>query len=361
MVDSIQIKDFTNFHDNKLEFSKGVNVLIGENGTGKTHILKILSATINANNKHFSGPIDSKLHKMNLLAESLVAYFKPDRLANLIRKVPSKSGAQSVASEKPESVISVSIDEALFSYNISSNTDGPNLKTYTIITEDDRWEDTSSLYIPPREMFSLFEGFIGLTEKREISFDETYISLAKSLNVPLLKSGENPLQSAIDVLEKKLNFQVVQKNGRFYIKEEQRETEAHLVAEGYRKLASIMYLILNGELKKDSVLFWDEPESNLNPVLIKVVAEFIMELSKCGIQVFIATHDYLLTHLLSLHAEYREQKNAPDMKFFSLSKGDSGINIEEGDVLSAIENNPILDEYAGLYDLEQLFLGQSLS
>ena len=130
--------------------------------------------------------------------------------------------------------------------------------------------------------------------------------------------------------------------------------EAHLVAEGLRKLASIMYLILNGELSKNSVLFWDEPESNLNPALIKVVAGFIKLLAEQGVQVFIATHDYLLTHLLSLHAEYRKIEDALEMKFFCLAKNAGGsVVVEEGETLIQINNNPILEEYAQYYDLER--------
>ena len=132
--------------------------------------------------------------------------------------------------------------------------------------------------------------------------------------------------------------------------------EAHLVAEGLRKLASLMYLILNGELSKNSVLFWDEPESNLNPALIKVVAGFILLLAENGVQLFIATHDYLLTHLLSIHAEYRDIEKAPDMKFFCLSKNESGsIDVDEGETLIQLNNNPILEEYAQYYDLERSF------
>jgi len=132
--------------------------------------------------------------------------------------------------------------------------------------------------------------------------------------------------------------------------------EAHLVAEGLRKLASLMYLILNGELSKNSVLFWDEPESNLNPALIKVVAGFIKLLAENGVQLFIATHDYLLTHLLSLYAEYRDIETAPDMKFFCLSKNEAGsIDVEEGETLIQINYNPILEEYAKYYDLERSF------
>ena len=357
MIDSIALKDFTNFHNNTLEFCEGVNVFIGKNGTGKSHILKSIAATVNANNTVLSGLRDSKEYKSTLIAENLVGYFKPNQLGNLVRKENFKSNLQNNSSSKIESNISISIDRKRLSYKFNSKS-----KNNTILIEDEKWEEISSLYIPPREMLSLFEGFIGLTEKREISFDETYISLARSLNIPLLKeSYTNPLQKAIDILEKELNFKVIQENGRFYIQDEYHKIEAHLVAEGFRKLASVMYLILNGELREKSILFWDEPESNLNPALIKVVAKFILELSRSGIQIFIASHDYLLTHLLSLYAEYREQNKTPDMKFFCLLRKEAGIEVEEGGVLSSIESNPILDEYAGYYDLEQEFLSASLN
>lgn len=214
------------------------------------------------------------------------------------------------------------------------------------------------VYIPPREMFSLFEGFIGLTSKREISFDQTYIKLAHSLSLPVLKGNDdNPLKLAIELLEKELNFKVLQINGRFYVQTENVNMEAHLVAEGLRKLASILYLILNGEINEHTILFWDEPESNLNPALIKIVAQFILTLQKCGLQIFIATHDYLLTHTLSLYSEYKDDTNA-SVKFFSLNKEDERIIVEDGDTLMQITNNPILGEYAAYYDLEQKFINE---
>lgn len=47
-------------------------------------------------------------------------------------------------------------------------------------------------------MFSLFEGFISLYEKREISFDETYLDLAKAMDVAPLKN--DALKEVQDIL-----------------------------------------------------------------------------------------------------------------------------------------------------------------
>ena len=343
MIDQLNLKGFTNFSESEFVFSKGINVFIGKNGTGKTHILKNIAAIIDANNEIQLSHAQSKERFENLIAEKLLGYYKPDQLGRLVKKGQSNS------------IVTLKSDKKDYTYTFSSTS-----KVKVNVENNEHFKITSSLYIPPREMFSTFEGFLTLIDKREISFDETYVKFAKSLNTPLLK--ETKLDFIINLIkpfEKSLDIKVIKENNRFYIEDKNGKLEAHLVAEGVRKLASIMYLIMNGELERNSVLFWDEPEANLNPALIKVVADFIILLAENDIQVFVATHDYLLTHLLSLRAEYRYIDSCPDIKFFGLTKEKDEISIEEGDTLIALNNNPILDEYAAYYDLEQEYSNKS--
>lgn len=79
---------------------------------------------------------------------------------------------------------------------------------------------------------------------------------------------------------KKCNISIIRKGNRFYIIDDGKEYEAHLVAEGLQKMATILYLCINGELKPESILFWDEPESNMNPTLISIIVDLIVELAK---------------------------------------------------------------------------------
>ena len=39
-VTKIKLENFTAFKDLEVEFSPGINALVGENGTGKTHLMK---------------------------------------------------------------------------------------------------------------------------------------------------------------------------------------------------------------------------------------------------------------------------------------------------------------------------------
>ena len=41
VLESLQIKNFTTFADADLRFAQSLNVIVGENGTGKTHLLKL--------------------------------------------------------------------------------------------------------------------------------------------------------------------------------------------------------------------------------------------------------------------------------------------------------------------------------
>ena len=41
MLKGMAIKNLTVFSDSNLNFSKNLNVIVGENGTGKTHLLKM--------------------------------------------------------------------------------------------------------------------------------------------------------------------------------------------------------------------------------------------------------------------------------------------------------------------------------
>ena len=276
----------------------------------------------------------------DLLTDRLMGYFKPDVLGHLVNKYGS-----GVASVK------VMLDADGITYNFGE-------RASLVKTDNNAYiAQPHYVYIPPREMFSLFEGFISLYERREISFDETYLDLAKAMDVAPLKN--EALKGAMDMLApllEKWNISVMRKGNRFYLIEDSKEYEAHLVAEGLRKVATILYLCINGELKPGSVLFWDEPESNMNPNLISIIVDLLVELAqKYGVQIFLSTHDYLLSHKLSMMAEYAADVS-PMMRFFSLYKKEHRVGIEVADKLVDVIHNPILEEYSAFYDLENEYI-----
>lgn len=343
MIRNLDLNNFTCFEKCNLTFCPGINVFIGRNGTGKTHIMKCLAASMKANWLFSQSTSKTKDKFGDLFSERLLGYFKPDILGHLVYKYGT--GAASVK---------ISLDAGNLAYTFGEKASLAKSDNNTYI------EQPHFIYIPPREMFSLFEGFISLYEKREISFDETYYDLAKAMDVAPLKN--EALKEAREMLEpilKEWNINVERRGNRFYVIDNEKEYEAHLVAEGLRKIATILYLSINGELKPGSILFWDEPEANMNPTLIAIIVDLLLELAKkYKIQIFLTTHDYLLSHKLSMMAEYAP-KESPEMRFFSLCNTDHKIEVEVADKLIDIDHNPILQEYAAFYDLEDTYMNKS--
>ena len=112
-------------------------------------------------------------------------------------------------------------------------------------------------------------------------------------------------------------------------------------------------------------LFLDETEKNLDPKTVVQMSENLLRLANQGVQVFVVTHDYLLTTRLSLASEYHDvipEDQRCSVKFFGLDLLDSDdkrVSVSSGSKLSDLQNNHILDEYAALYDYEGMLFQKS--
>ncbi len=152
-----------------------------------------------------------------------------------------------------------------------------------------------------------------------------------------------------------IGSEIIIKNEEFYLKNNVGEIEFTLTAEGIRKLALLWILIRNGSLMKNSLLFWDEPETNLNPSLIPIVVEVLLELQQMGVQIFIATHSYVLCK------EFELQRSRHPVRYFSLyTEENREISLQTSDVYHTLSPNRIADQFARMYGKEiELALGLS--
>lgn len=335
----LKFENFGVFADAEFNFCPGINVLIGENGTGKSHAMQAAYSILRAFHKD-----DSRHGVAARVAEKLRGVFQPDdrRLSRLVQRVPGGSSAK------------ISVESGAFSCVVQFN----NKTDDSFELLDLRRRPTgSSIFIPSREVLAMYEGFIGAYSTSELSFSEVYFDTCVALNAPLARGvRKEAVASLLRPLLRALGGRVYESQGRFYVQQGRARLEAHLVSEGLRKLGTLVHLVNNGSLKKNDVLFWDEPEANLNPALARVVVDFLLALAKQGVQVVLATHDYAMTTRLSLLAE-NEVIPKNTLRFFSLTKTPSGKNrgsmeVSHADVLAELPSNPILDEHVALYDLE---------
>jgi predicted ATP-dependent endonuclease of OLD family len=162
MLKTVTIRNFTCFPDAELKFSKGLNVIVGENGTGKSHILKLGYTALRA----LSWP-DASFTKEAFardFARHLVAVFKSDNLGRLPSRICGSS----------ECHMDVAVDERKNGENgprgfaCSFSSRSTDLVTLELLNFEHAIQPP--LFIPAKEILSVFPGFQHALENRELHF-----------------------------------------------------------------------------------------------------------------------------------------------------------------------------------------------
>jgi energy-coupling factor transporter ATP-binding protein EcfA2 len=348
-ISRLKVQRFTAFEDAEFVFAPGVNVLIGENGTGKSHVLKLLYTLSEAVRRQHRGEgLDGlgPLATADFVKEMLRGVFLPEEIGRLVRRAPGRQAAEISLAWTNGASLEVEVGPG---NSISTTLDGD----FSGLQE--------AVFIPTREMLSIYPGFTAAWLKRESEFDRTYFELSKQLGLKLLRGArDEPRRALLEPLEQAIHARVRQENGRFYLKyEDGGDIEAPLAAEGHRKLAMLAYLIANGSLTANGFLFWDEPEASINPSLARTTGNVIFGLARLGLQNFVTTHDYVLASEASLQAG--SDASATSARFFALGRaqGHVGVAVETGERLTDLERNPILDAFVELNVRERTALASA--
>ncbi|MEO0141119.1 MAG: ATP-binding protein, partial [candidate division WOR-3 bacterium] len=278
------MENFTAFSSLDMEFSPGINVFIGPNATGKTHILKIIYAVMSALERP-----GEYISKEEAVLQKIANVFLPHnrRLGRLVRRArggPINAEIKIYRGGKPASV--------------TLQSGWGQLGIAKAVKIPPGWFKglRPVVYLPPKEILSNAPGFLSLYKDREIHFEEVYADLLHRAYLPKKKGPPSHQR------EELLKFLKVIMVGRkvlvkgehfFFVGSYGENLEFSLLAEGIRKLALIWLLVQNETLLKGSTLFWDEPEANLNPSMLEHVADILLTLQRMGVQVFAATHSYV--------------------------------------------------------------------
>lgn len=349
-VTSLIVDRFTAFSTAEFDLSPGLNVLVGENGSGKSHVLKLLYAMYQALRENWGEseeqvPLDARTERY------LNQVFRPDSVGRLVRRA---GGVKDVSKTALASIV---VNRTPFSFTLTHK---GTLKTTSARNPFEETSASPAIFVPTRELLSMYPGFAAAWEDRELSFDRTYYDLCRALSrAPLKGARAAEKRALLEPIEKALGGTVYVAGGRFYVKHPDGDMEAPLLAEGVRKLAMLAYLIINGSLKAGSLLLWDEPEASMNPAMAPLLAKTAFELADQGVQIVMATHDYVLTSELGLEAERRRQAHAAqESAFFAISREEGARHtrtIDRATSLAGLRYNPILEAMAALHGRELEF------
>jgi predicted ATPase len=337
MLTRLVLKSFTVFPEVEFKFASGLNVIVGENGAGKSHILKVaytIAAVIARGEKDSGSSTPTKNYLATAIAKKLRGVFRPDDLGRLARLQMGRSRCEIEAWFQT----TARLHRIGFSFNTASKTE------VTVDHPPSKWEGDAPIFLPARELLSIYPGFVSLYETTDLPFEETWRDTCIRMGAPLAKGPRlKEIMRLLEPLEKQLGGKVVLDDGRFYLQTQSTSLEAHLVAEGLRKLAMVARLIATGSLIHNGCLFWDEPEANLNPKVIKMVARTILQLCQSGIQVFVASHSLFLLRELDILLRAGEFGHVK-ARFFGLHLGDDGVRVQQGATVDDIGTIDALQE-----------------
>lgn len=335
MLRSLELRNFTVFADAQFDFARHLNVMVGENGSGKTHVLKAAYSVLAVSAR---GPRDlgssapTKSYLQSAIASKLRGVYKPDELGHLARRQNGRGRSEvRCRFDNPDCNVE-------FSFNAASRSE------VTVESVPRAWVQNTPVYLPTRELLTIYPGFVSLYETTHLEFDETWRDTAILLGAPLAKGErERNGRDLLRPLEEAMGGAVeLDAAGRFYIKTGGERLEMHLVAEGLRKLATLARLIANGSLSEGGSLFWDEPDANLNPKLVKTIARTILAISQAGVQVLIATHSLFL--LRELYILQQTEYSQLETRHFGLHDSKNGVSVRQGVTVDDIGEIAMLDE-----------------
>ena len=360
MITQLQLKNFAAFSDLSIDFGSKINIIIGENGCGKTQLLKAAYALTSSGEELYERKSVVKSDAQAVLTRKLLGVYKPNNKIGSLKHQGGKSDAFLT--------IEFTSGQSLgASFTSKSNKVIPlgNYKTQDM---------GGGVFLPTKEIIS-FLGGISDPETDMLTvtklFDSTYIDLAHKLLNPQ-QNVEEKAQWSMEKITNRIggrfeykDSQVMFRFGQYTEYKNQYASKTYfspiakdglsatMMAEGYRKVGVLQRLLQNSAVGTgtNGPLYWDEPEANMNPKLMRIVVEVLLELSRNGQQVILATHDYVLIKWFDL---LMDNKGKGDhIKFHALYRDEQGqIRSESSDSYQQLVENAISSTFSELYDAE---------
>lgn len=279
MITNLTLKNFTIFKNLSIDFSPGVNIIMGENSTGKSHLLKAAYCLCSASSSQTVEALTDKLLNVFLYTDK--------NLAKLL-KIGEVGNAKISGNIIPSQELSLQFSSDSRFLSITSNEEYDN-------------RNLSPIFIASNGLLRFLNSFGDIEESilkliLKLIFDETYFDLAAKLvnnDSPAPRVSERCL---VEKLSLSMNGQFSFNNGELLFHSKDAVLPFNMTAGGFEKLGILQMLLQNCSLVPgvSGALFLDEPDLSMNPKLIKLLVEILLELSRKGQQIILTTHNYVL-------------------------------------------------------------------
>ena len=211
-----------------------INLIIGENGTGKTFLLKALYSAVKALEEYKRGDDISPIQ--DILSDKLRWIFQVDKLGDIV----SKNAEEGLD-------FRMKLDKTLLGYQFSKSASSKVGTVDPIV----KGKDGNSIFIPAKEVLSLFAVILKSREiDKAFGFDDTYYDLAKALRISPSRGKNfavfaNSRKVVGDVIDGKVDYD--ETSGKWYYKNKKNQKfSIGATSEGVKKIAIMDRLLANG-------------------------------------------------------------------------------------------------------------------
>ena len=162
-IQAIELENYGNIPTFKCSDFSNINLIIGENATGKTFLLKALYSAVRSMEDYKRG---DDVRSMNeILAEKLRWTFQVDKLGDIVNRSASESLRFKLKTDHPQNCLE-------YQFSQSTTTKVVN------VTAPEAQKEGNSIFIPAKEVLSLFSVILKSREvDKSFGFDDTYYDL----------------------------------------------------------------------------------------------------------------------------------------------------------------------------------------
>jgi len=337
MIRMLSVEGFTVFSRREtFSFVPGINIIVGGNDSGKSHLMKLCYAFCKWSNGGSRRSLPETWAEEKRLRKDLLRVFGVQSLTNLTsRHDGCQATSLSVSMEGDKAPLGTA--DVGCRFLAGREEDGLSLHPVP-----QRYLRENAIFLSPREVLSIYPFYTQVGRRYPDLLDSASWDLCQALE-EAPAPGKLPLPGALQhvlrQIEALLSGHLCRLNGRFWLQRPGMvPLELNLVAEGFKRLGTLGLLLDNGMVHSGTSLFWDEPEMNLNATHLPILVSIMMGMCRAGIQLMLTTHSLFLLRELTIQLSSPLNRHVT-RRFFGLQPPEErqeGVCLSSGETLDDI-------------------------